>query len=164
MINVIDNKIEIIKDDEVLLEMYFIADEFIWVINACEFVIDKNDEVYYHIEKIMNNNYIFQDGIPSMKSNDILIWLSDQYCDIDDDEEINRVNRLIIKRENDSFRICVVNPYLEKNYIYKKNYIISFSPLFNGFYSRNIDSGLSLQDDFCVMYQNLLRRNMHVLK
>ena len=40
-----------------------------------------------------------------------------------------------------------------------KSHVIGFSPLGNGKYTKNIESGLTLQDDFVIMvYQKLLKR------
>lgn len=164
MINVNNEVIEYIVDDKIIIQMYYVGDEFVWILHSKNIVINNDSELYNELCNIMNNNYIFQDNIPSFKKFDMLVWLSDQYCDVDDIESINRVNRFIIKKLNDSFLISVSNPFCEENNINKNSYLVSFSPLFNGFYSRNLDSGLTLQDDFCMMYHNLLNMNKHVLK
>ena len=164
MIKIKDNVIEYIEDDKIIIEMFYMADEFVWVLYSKNIIVNNDCELYEEICKIMNNNYIFQDNIPCFKKKDMLVWLSDQYCDIDDIESVSRVNRLIIKRFNDSFLISVSNPFFEKNNINKSSYLVSFSPLFNGFYSRNIESGLTLQDDFCIMYQNLFDKKRCVLR
>ena len=163
MINVNGDRVEIFNNDDLVIEMFFIADEFVWIINSNNIVIDKDNEFYNYISRIMNNNYVFQSGIPSMKSDFVLVWLSDQYCDIENSDELDRINRLVIEKYEDYFIIRVVNPFLEKMNINRKNYMISFSPLFNGYFSKNVDSGLSLQDDFCIMYQNI-RNKGRVLK
>lgn len=163
MINVNGDRVEIFNNDDLVIEMFFIADEFVWIINSNNIVIDKDNEFYNYISRIMNNNYVFQSGIPSMKSDFVLVWLSDQYCDIENSDELDRINRLVIEKYDNYFIIRVVNPFLEKMNINRKNYMISFSPLFNGYFSRNVDSGLSLQDDFCIMYQNI-RNKGRVLK
>lgn len=163
MINVNGDRVEVFNNDDLVIEMFFIADEFVWIINSNNIVIDKDNEFYNYISRIMNNNYVFQSGIPSMKNDFVLVWLSDQYCDIENSDELDRINRLVIEKYEDYFIIRVVNPFLEKMNINRKNYMISFSPLFNGYFSRNVDSGLSLQDDFCIMYQNI-RNKGRVLK
>ena len=163
MINVNGDRVEIFNNDDLVIEMFFIADEFVWIINSNNIVIDKDNEFYNYISRIMNNNYVFQSGIPSMKNDFVLVWLSDQYCDIENSDELDRINRLVIEKYDNYFIIRVVNPFLEKMNINRKNYMISFSPLFNGYFSKNVDSGLSLQDDFCIMYQNI-RNKGRVLK
>ena len=41
----------------------------------------------------------------------------------------------------------------------EKSHVIAFSPLGNGKYTKNIESGLTLQDDFVIMvYQELLKK------
>lgn len=163
MININDDIVEIKNNDLVLIEMFYLADEFIWILKSCDIVISNDDEFYFELEKIMNNNYTF-DNKYMFKNNELLIWLSDQYCDIDNEEEVNKINRLIIKKEEDRFVISVSNPYMESLNINGKNHVICFSPMGNGYYSRNLESGLSLQDDFCLMYQNLTNIKKHVLK
>ena len=163
MIDIEENSIFISNDDKVL-EMKFIYDEFVWIMNSREMVIDKNDLAFYEeLHTIMNNNYVF--GLDyCYKDSNKLIWLSDQFCDFEDIDSLNRINRLIIDRLDDRFLIRIHNPFCENNNINKSYYVVSFSPLFNGYYSRNMESGISLQDDFCLMYQKLLRDKRHVLK
>lgn len=154
-----------VSDKKNILEMKFIADEFVWILNSNEIIISSKDEIFYEeLNNIMNNSYVFQDGIPSYKDNNKLIWLSDCYCDIEDKESLSRINRLVIERRYDYFLIKVYNPFFESVGIKKIYNVISFSPLFNGYYSGNINSGFSLQDDFCLMYQKILRCKKHVLK
>lgn len=160
----INDEVVFVKDNECVLEMKYVADEFVWIFNSKEMIIEKDSDFYDSISFIMDNNYIFQENIPSFKNKDLLIWLSDQYCDIEDEDSISRVNRLIIERNDDKFILRVYNPFFEKYNINKSFYMISFSPLFNGFYSRNLDSGLTLQDDFCLIYRSILNSNKHVFK
>lgn len=160
----IENDSVFVSDGKFILEMKYIADEFVWMINNDSIIIDCSNSILYdELCRIMNNNYFFQNNIPCYKDNNKLIWLSDQYCDIEDKDSLSRINRLMIERRDDKFYIKVYNPFFEKNNIKRLYYTIIFSPLFNGYYSKNIDSGLSLQDDFCLMYQRLLRSKKHVL-
>lgn len=164
MININQNRVEVIIDNSVLIEMFYIADEFVWILNSKEIIVNKDNDFYDKLDSIMKNNYVFQNGIPSKKDDKMLVWLSDQYCNIEDEEELDKINRLIIKRKDNCFVISVFNPFFEKFNINKSSYMISFSPLFNGFYSRNVNSGISLQDDFCLLYQELLNKKERVLK
>ena len=153
----------IINNNDKTLEMKFISDEFVWLLNTDEIIIDYNIGMFYEeLNAVMNNDYIFDGNIPCYKDKNKLVWLSDQYCDVSDEESLSRVNRLIIERKGSSFLIKIYNPFFEENNIKRSYYVISFSPLFNGYYSRNIESGLSLQDDFCLMYQNILECKKHV--
>ena len=147
-----------------VLELKFVADEFVWILNTKEFIIDSDSGLFYEeLCSIMNNNYVFGNNI-CFKDNDRLVWLSDGYCDIEDEDSLSRVNSLIIEKRNDSFLIKIYNPFLEENNINRSFYLVCFSPLNNGYFSKNISSGLSLQDDFCLMYQRLLSTKRHVLK
>ena len=61
-----------------------------------------------------------------------------------------------IMKLEDTFRISVHNPFLEEMNIKKSIYIIAFSPLYNGYFTRNTKTNLTLQDDMAVIYQKLL--------
>lgn len=163
MISIEGNSV-LINNDETILEMKFISDEFVWMMNSKEMIIDHNNLYFYEeLFEIMNNNYTFG-NVHCYKDSDKLVWLSDQFCDLDDIDSLSRINRLIIDRLEDKFLIRIHNPFFEENNINKSYYVVSFSPLFNGYYSRNEKNGLSLQDEFCLMYQKLLRDKRHVLK
>lgn len=161
------NTVQILDENEnILLEQKYIADEFIWIIYNKQVIINKNEnETFYdELNKIMNNNYIFQKNIPSSKTKEKLIWLSDQYCDLEDEESLSKINRLIIQKINDKFIIKIENPYLEKNNLLKNINIISFSPSGNGYYTKNLDTGLTLQDDISLIYQNLINLKQRILQ
>ena len=165
----INNKIvELVNDnDELLLEQQYYADEFLWIIRTKEPIIlqrESNETFYDELCEIMNNEYIFQEGIPTIKTKDKLVWLSDQYCDISDEEALKRINRLVIERINDTFKISVYNPMLEELNVRKNINVIAFSPLFNGYFSRNTKTGLTLQDDMVMIYQKLLHDRTRRLK
>ena len=96
-----------------------------------------NETFFDELNEIMNNDYIFQKGVPSQKNKNKLIWFSDQYCDLEDEDSVKRINRLVIEKLEDTFRISVHNPFLEEMNIKKSIYIIAFSPLYNGYFTRN---------------------------
>lgn len=102
----------------------------------------------------MNNSYEFPHKY-SKKSEDELIWLSEQCYNIDDKDECDMVSRLIIKRINGEFYISYSNPFFEK-YAIDREGIVSFSPAGNGFLSKNIETGLTLQDDMIKIFYNTL--------
>ena len=168
MIRINDKIVELLNEnDELVLEQQFHADEFIWVVRSKEPIIlqrEGNETFFDELNEIMNNDYIFQKGVPSQKSENKLIWFSDQYCDLEDEDSVKRINRLVIEKLEETFRISVHNPFLEEMNIKKSIYIIAFSPLYNGYFTRNTKTNLTLQDDMAVIYQKLLYERGRRLK
>lgn len=168
MIRINDKIVELLNEnDELVLEQQFHADEFIWVVRSKEPIIlhrENNETFYDELSEIMNNDYTFQSGVPSLKTQNKLVWFSDQYCDLEDEESVRRINRLVIEKIDDTFRISVSNPFLEELNIKKSVYIIAFSPLYNGYFTRNTKTNLTLQDDMAVIYQKLLQERGRRLK
>ena len=129
----INKKISIVDDSGLVnLELYFVSSFFLFVFPTNKLIVisQNDDEVFYHnLEWLMNNSY----EIPhkySKKSEDELIWLSEQCYNIDDKDECDMVSRLIIKRINRKFYISYSNPFFEK-YAIDKEVIVSFSPAGN---------------------------------
>lgn len=168
MISTNDKIVELLDENgNLLLEQQYQADEFLWVIRTKEPIIlhrENNESFFDELNEIMNNDYIFQTGIPSQKTKNKLVWLSDQYCDLEDEDSLRRINRLVIERLEDTFTISVSNPFLEELNIKRSISVIAFSPLFNGYFSRNTKTGLTLQDDMAVIYQKLLHDRSRRLK
>jgi hypothetical protein len=115
-----------------------------------------NEELYNSLNEIMNNDYQFDSSSLSYKHEKEICWFSDQYCDIDDKTQTDRVNRLFIRLTNLGIELNVVNPYFEKNGINNKSYLISFSPSGNGLYSINKNTGLTFQDDIIIAFRRII--------
>lgn len=168
MIRINDKIVELLNEqEELLLEQQYHCDEFLWIIRTNKPIVlerETNEIMYDKLDKIMSSNYIFQEGIPSQKTKNKLVWLSDQYCNLEDEDALKRINRLIIEKINDAFHISVHNPFLEELKINKNIYVIAFSPLFNGYFSRNQETGLTLQDDFAIMFNEILHNNPQTIK
>ena len=100
MIRINDKIVELLNENgELVLEQQFHADEFIWVVRSKEPIIlqrEGNETFFDELNEIMNNDYIFQKGVPSQKNENKLIWFSDQYCDLEDEDSVKRINRLVI--------------------------------------------------------------------
>jgi hypothetical protein len=145
------------ENNNQMLELRFWADEFVWTIySSKEIILTRDDELFYdNLNSIMNSQYIFSNDRLCSKSQNEIIWFSDGYCDIDDKESTDRVNRLIIKKDGDSFKIRAVNPFLSKSGIDKEMYTIIFSPAGNGQYTKNINTGTTFQDDMVNLYINV---------
>lgn len=168
MIRINDKIVELLNENnELVLEQQFHADEFIWVVRSKEPIIlhrENNETFYDELSEIMNNDYTFQSGVPSLKMQNKLVWFSDQYCDLEDEDSVKRINRLVIEKIDDTFKISVSNPFLEELNIKKSIYIIAFSPLYNGYFTRNTKTNLTLQDDMATIYQKILHERGRRLK
>ena len=154
----INKKISIVDDSDLVdLELYFVPSFFLFVFPTNKLIVinPDDDEIFYHnLEWLMNNSYEFPHKY-SKKSEDELIWLSEQCYNIDDKDKCDVVSRLIIKRINGEFYISYSNPFFEKHAIDREG-IVSFSPAGNGFLSKNIETGLTLQDDMITVFYNTL--------
>lgn len=80
----------------------------------------------------------------------------EQYCDIEDENSTNMVNRLIIEKTDNKIKLSYENPFFKKFNIRKCDNVIAFSPCGNGFYSKNINTGLSFQDDIIMTFYKIL--------
>ena len=149
-------RLSFVDEESPIMELTWFFDEFIWIINTNQkIVVTKEvDEVFYNnLNEFMNNHYKFYiDNKLSYKENNKLQWLSDQCVDIEDEDETNRINRLIIERVVDSFVIHVENPYLERMGVSKRSYTIAFSPGGNGYMVINQSTHSNLQDDVVNLY------------
>ena len=146
-------------EDKVVMDLRWLHDEFVWMVcSGVVIVTREDDEVFYmQLNSLMNNDYqFFIDNKLSNKSKDRIVWLSDQYCDLEDKESTDRINRLIIERVNETFVIKVENPYLKENGINKSSYAIAFSPSGNGYMVKNIETGTNFQDDIVSLFNNTM--------
>lgn len=154
-----EGKIKLIDENEnVLLSLGFFADEFVYIFNTHNPIIiteDINSVFYSNLQEIMNNEYEFSTELSS-KTDKEIIWLSDQYGDLEDKSVTDKINRLVIRKEDDVFIISHKNPYFVKNNIKRSSEIIAFSPGGNGIYSRNLITGSTFQNDIVNMYFNIM--------
>ena len=146
-------------EDKVVMELKWFHDEFVWIVCKEPVIVTReDDEVFYmQLNALMNNDYqFFIESNLSNKSNDRIEWLSDQYCDLEDKESTDRVNRLIIERVNETFVIKIENPYLKENGINRSSYAVAFSPAGNGYMVKNIETGTNFQDDIVSLFSNTM--------
>lgn len=154
-------KIYLIENGQKLLETGRVGAEFViylYTDNPITITQDLDEYLYSNLNQLLENEYVFATNGLSYKKDNMIVWFSDQYCDIEDEYEVSKVNRLILKKIDDGIQIGYKNPFFEMNNIkrYRLN-MVAFSPAGNGFYSRNIDNGLSFQDDiFRAFYKTLL--------
>ena len=143
------------------------TDECIWYFHSNEEVhITKDMELYSLLESFMNNEYEFSnDVLLNKKDQNKLIWYSDCYYNPDDEWSVDSVSCLNIERKDNYFNIWCIKKLYERINKKEKTHCIGFSPLMNGVFSRNVNTGLTLQDDFSTLiYQPLIKNKTKVLK
>ena len=161
--NLETKQLYIVDNNTILLETNYIGAEFIIGIYTNKQIIitkELDEYLYINLKQLLENEYIFNNDNLSYKKDNTIIWFSDQYCDTEDKEQTDKINRLIITKEENKIKINTINPFCEKNNIKKKHNFIAFSPCGNGFYTKNINTGLTFQDDIVdafyktIMYQH----------
>lgn len=158
------SRIEFINVDTNEMVMYidYPTDECIWYFNNSELItITKDMELFELLKNIISQQYKFNDDeiLKSYKSDNKLIWYSDCYFNPDDEWSKNSVSYLTIEYIDGVFKLKCTKPLDNMIDRKEKSHVIAFSPLGNGKYTKNIESGLTLQDDFVIMvYQKLLKR------
>ncbi|MBQ8192719.1 MAG: hypothetical protein IJZ46_01430 [Bacilli bacterium] len=153
-----NEKLYLIDNDKVLLETGRIGAEFVihLYVNYPIVITKKLDEyLYINLKELLENKYVFFNNQLSYQIDNKIVWFSDCYCDIEDSEESDRVSRLIIEYIDVQIQISYTNPFYEK-YNIDRDAIIAFSPAGNGFYSRNINTGLTFQDDVAIAFYKTL--------
>lgn len=150
------------NEDKEIMYLDYSCDECIFGINTSEkIIISKDMELYPLLEEFMKQDYVFgNEELQNKKSDKKLIWYSDCYYNPDDELSISSVSCLNIEQKEDYFEIwCTkkINEILKRK---TNRYVVAFSPCGNGNYSKNKESGLTLQDDFVTMiYYNLMNKN-----
>ena len=158
------SRIEFINVDTNEMVMYidYPTDECIWYFNNSELItITKDMDLFELLKNIISQQYKFNEDeiLKSYKSDNKLIWYSDCYFNPDDEWSRNSVSCLTIEYIDGVFKLKCTKPLDNMIDRKEKSHVIAFSPLGNGKYTKNIESGLTLQDDFVIMvYQKLLKR------
>ena len=138
------------------------TDECIWYFHSDNIInVTADMELYNLLYIFMNNYYDFGDDIlQNYKDSNKLIWHSDCYYNPDDKWSIASVSCLNIERNSFGFKIWCTKKLDEMLDRPHKTYGICFSPAGNGKYSKNLNTGLTLQDDFVTcIYQPLLNKS-----
>jgi len=169
MNKVIKDKTVYFYDDNNNLIMYidYSTDELIWYFNTNEVIkITEDMELYSLINNFMNQDYIFNDELlQSYKDKNKLIWYSDCYYNPNDEWSVDSVSCLNIERKDNHFNVWCTKKLYERINKKEKTHCIGFSPLMNGVFSRNVNTGSTLQDDFSTMiYQPLIKNKTKMLK
>lgn len=154
-------KIIINNNNNKIIEMYFIADEFCFIVNTNDIIyIDESfDEEFYNgLKKIMDSDYEF--GFPSeltSKINNKLVWYCDIYGDVEDKSITDRNSRLHIELVDKVFKIWAENPMYKKLNLDNKSHLITFSPGGNGQKAVNKQTYSNLQDELVInLFVNIL--------
>ena len=150
------------ETNEMIMYIDYPTDECIWYFNNSEVItITKDMELFELLKSIISQQYEFNEDeiLKSYKNDNKLIWYSDCYYNHDDEWSRNSVSYLKIEYIDGVFKLKCTKPLDNIIDRKEKSHVIAFSPLGNGKYTKNIESGLTLQDDFVIMvYQELLKR------
>lgn len=157
-------KLYLLDDDgNTILETGIIGAEFVIAIYTDKPItitkeLDKS--LYENLNSLFENEYIFYRNL-SFKDKNTITWVSDQSYDIDDVEQIQKVNRLIFEKNGEQIKLSGKNIFCQNNNISSKSFVIAFSPAGNGLYSKNVESGLSFQDDVVIAFNKTLRNEFN---
>ena len=157
--NLETKQVYITNDEQILLETNHIGAEFIISISTDNPIIitkELDEYLYLNLKQILENKYLFNNNNLSYQKDNIIVWFSDQYCDIEDIDQTDKINRLVIKQEENQIQISIINPFYKKYNIQKKYNVIAFSPCGNGFYSKNIETRMTFQDDIIDVFHKTL--------
>ena len=153
--------ISFIDDSQIKIKMFFVPSffviEFSSDINSKNPIIVTNEDdeyLYSNLCWLMNQSYSFPHKY-SLKTSDEIIWLSEHCFDMENEFELDNTPRLVIKREEEKFKIYCKRPFFEKNSI-KNGSSVSFAPAGNGFLSKNLDTNFNFQDDIIKVFTSTL--------
>lgn len=158
--------IEFYDDNNLIIKIGFISDELVLQVLSDSIInINAESELYGCLNDIFNQNYDFGENyLGDVKNEKKLIWHSDCYFNPEYDYSIKRISCLNIIFEEKIFKVWCNNP-INELFNKKNNYFcICFSPNGNGRYARNIESNMSLQDDFVFKIYNKLKEKTNVKK
>ena len=151
------------ETNKIIMYIDYPTDECIWYFNdSKEIIITEEMEIFEPIKQLMLQEYVFygDEVLKSYKDDNRLVWYSDCYYNPDDEWSRNNVSFLIIIYENPVIKLKCINPLDEIMDRKNRSHVIAFSPLGNGKYTKNVKTGMTLQDDFVVcVYQELLKHN-----
>ena len=152
------------ENDNEIMYIDYPNDECVWFFKSSEvLIIAEDEELYEPLISLFLEQYEFNNNseLVSYKNDNELVWYSDCYYNPDDEWSKNNVSYLKIVFTNNTFKIKCIKPLYDIIDKKNKSHVIAFSPLGNGNYSRNINTGLSFQDDFVIkVYQKLLQKDI----
>ena len=155
-------KISFYDENNEIMYIDYSTDECIWYFhNSNVITITEDMELFNLLKSIMSQQYIFNDNciLKSYKNSNKLVWYSDCYYNPDDEWSRNSVSYLTIDFLDGIYKLRCINPLNQMIGREDSSHVIAFSPAGNGVFTRNIKTGLTLQDDFVLMiYQELLKK------
>ena len=155
-----NRKLYIVDNDERLLKTGKLGADFVihfYTKNKVVITKELDEYLYLNLKGLLENNYFFRHSDLSYQTDNKIVWFSDCYCNIEDEEERSMISRLIIEYIDNRIELSYENPFYEK-YNMNGDGVIAFSPAGNGFYSRNEKTGLTFQDDVVwAFYQTLVK-------
>ena len=155
-----NHKIFIIEQDKVLVEFGFVGDEYIitfYTDKKVPITKELDSSFYLQYLELLNHSYEFGNCFSHQNKNEI-VWFSDGYCNLEDEWETCVKNRLLLQKDNDTIYLSGVNPFFDNHHISGRIRPVIFSPAGNGFYSNNLETGFTFQDDVIMIHQNILER------
>lgn len=153
-----NKKLYIIDNEQILLETGKLGAEFIihlYTKNKVIITQELDECLYFNLIELLDNNYFFGHSNLSYQTDNKIVFFSDCYCNVEDEEEKAMISRLIIENIDNQIHISYYNPFYEK-YNISRDGIIAFSPAGNGLYSRNKKTGLTFQDDIIMAFYKTL--------
>lgn len=150
------------ETNKIIMYIDYSTDECIWYFYNSEVItITKDMDLFELLRNIILQQYDFDNNevLKSYKKNNKLVWYSDCYFNPNDEWSRNSVSYLTIEYLDGIFTLKCTKPLDNIIDRGESSHVIAFSPLGNGKYTKNIESGLTLQDDFVIMvYQELLKK------
>ena len=153
-------KISFYDENNEIMYIDYPTDECVWYFrNSNVITITEDMELFNLLKSIMSQQYIFNDNciLKSYKNSDKLVWYSDCYYDLDNEYSRKNVSYLTIQYIDNVFKVGCRKPLDDIIDRKIKSHLICFSPSGNGQFAMNIETGLTLQDDFVLnVYQKLI--------
>ncbi len=156
-----DSEVAFYNGDAKILSFDYQNDEFTLMVNTSEVIEIEDESVLFNcLENLFVNSYDFgYNFLNDKKTTSELVWHSDCYYNADDELSISDVSCLHIIFDDNKYKIWCdkkLENILNKSY---NSYCVVFSPGGNGRYAKNINTGLSLQNDFIsCTYHELIER------
>lgn len=160
-------KIYLVENGKTLLETGKAGAEFSLCLSGDEPIMiskEVDESLYINLKQILESKYVFCNHGFSYQEDNKIVWFSDQYCDMEDLEETNLVTRLILEDLGEQIKISCQKPYDINHGVKRSDYFVAFSPCGNGFWSENLDTGLTFQDDIVRVFYRILRCEIEIPK
>ena len=140
---VVGNRIEFWNENEVMMYIDYLNDECVWYFNnGDEITISEDSLLFEPLRKIMLQKYEFDNEVLNCsKTDNKLLWYSDCYYNPEDFWSRESVSYLTIEAIDNTFKLKCTKPLDENVNRNNKSHVIAFSPLGNGRYAKNINSG-----------------------